>query len=69
MRPLPCTSTEEVPEHEGSSVREADLRKVQDHQAQGQGHGHLREPQAQAEAGLRRFRQNHLSEIQQNLDG
>jgi hypothetical protein len=25
---------------------------VQDHQAQGQGHGYLREPQAQAEAGL-----------------
>ena len=42
---------EEKP-NEGSSVCQADLRKVQDHQAQGPRHGHLRESQAQAEAGL-----------------
>lgn len=37
---------------EGSSVCEANLREVQGHQAQGRCDGHLREPQAQAEAGL-----------------
>ena len=46
------TLQQEVTEHEGSSVREAHLREVQDHPPQGQGHGDLRESQAQAEAGL-----------------
>ena len=45
------TSKEEKP-NEGSSVCQAHLRKVQDHQAQGPRYGHLRESQAQAEAGL-----------------
>ena len=48
------TLQQEVTEHEGSSVREAHLREVQDHPPQGQGHGDLRESQAQAEAGLTR---------------
>jgi len=38
--------------HESKTEREAHLREVQDHPAQGPGHGHLRKPQAQAEAGL-----------------
>ena len=46
------TLQQEVTEHEGSSVREAHLREVQDHPPQGQDHGDLRESQAQAEAGL-----------------
>jgi hypothetical protein len=37
---------------EGSSVCEADLREVQGDQAAWRRDGHLREPQAQAEAGL-----------------
>ncbi len=36
------------------TFREAHVREVQDHQAQGQSHGHLREPQAQAASGLSR---------------
>ena len=38
---------------ESETVREEDLREVQDHQEKRQDHGHLREPQAQAETGLR----------------
>jgi len=38
--------------HESSSVCEADLREVQDYQAEGPCDGHLRESEAQAEAGL-----------------
>ena len=43
---------EEGQAREGSSVCQADLRKVQGHQAPWRCHGDLREPQAQAEAGL-----------------
>ena len=32
--------------HESKTVREAHVREVQDHQAQGQSHGYLRKPQA-----------------------
>ena len=32
--------------YESKAVREAHVREVQDHQAQGQGHGYLRKPQA-----------------------
>ena len=39
--------------YESKTVREAHVREVQDHQAQGQSHGHLRKPQAQAETRLR----------------
>ena len=39
--------------HESKTVREAHVREVQDHQAQGQSHGHLRKPQAQAETRLK----------------
>ena len=31
---------------ESKIICKADLRKMQDHQAQGQGHGYLRKPQA-----------------------
>jgi len=37
---------------ESESVGETDLRKMQNHQASRQGDGHLREPEAQADAGL-----------------
>ena len=39
--------------NESKTFREAHVREVQDHQAQGQSHVHLREPQAQAAPGLR----------------
>jgi hypothetical protein len=38
--------------NESQTFREAHVREVQDHQAQGQSHGHLREPEAQAASGL-----------------
>jgi hypothetical protein len=38
--------------NESETVRQEDLREVQDHQEKRQDHGHLREPQAQAETGL-----------------
>ena len=43
----------EVHEYEGKTVREAYVRKVQGDSPQGPRHGDLREPQAQAETGLR----------------
>ena len=53
----------EVRPNESSSVCEADLREVQDHQAEGPRHGHLRESEAQAEAGLR-FKEKSRTVIQ-----
>jgi hypothetical protein len=39
-------------QHEGQALSKTDLRKVQDHQAQGPRDGHMREPEAQTKAGL-----------------
>ena len=47
--------------HESKTECETHLRKVQDHQAQRPHHGYLREPQAQAEAGLIFQEQNRRS--------
>ena len=41
-----ATGLQEVKSYESKTVRQAHVRKVQDHQAQGQSHGHLRKPQA-----------------------
>ena len=38
--------------NESKTVREAHVREVQGHQAQGQSHGYLRKPEAQTETGL-----------------
>ncbi len=50
--PIPPYSMMEVKTHESKTVCKADLRKVQDYQAQRPRHGHLLKPEAQAETRL-----------------
>jgi len=38
--------------NESKAIGKAYVRKMQSHQAQGQSHGNLRQPQAQAKAGM-----------------